>query len=162
VTAKFKVTAGKLRCVKKWGSKRIDKSCLKEFWDEVGSGNRRGVYIFAIRAAKGWKPLYVGRTKKQTFRTRVGQHVHDRGRFNTILRRIKKGTPWLFFIGRVGSGKSSNVAIDILEIEVINYAFARNEDLDNDRGIEKPKYEVLGFGSAGKTTQAVIAPSSLI
>jgi hypothetical protein len=106
--------------------------------------------VFGIRAGKGSKPLYVGQVKKQTFKKRVEQHIKYAGDFNSMLKGIKKGTPILFLIGRVGKGKSSNSAIDELDIELINYAFARNPNLHNDRGIKRPKYIVAGFGGKGK------------
>jgi len=155
MTAKFKVFAGRLRCEAKPGSKKIDKSCLDEFWTAIGCGDRRGVYVFGYRAAHGWKPLYVGRTKKQNFRTRITQHLKYSSHFDRMLRNVKSGTPFLFLVARVGKGKSSNSAIDELEIEFINYAFSRNKDLHNDRGIKKPKYVVRGFGGPGKPPKEV-------
>jgi hypothetical protein len=151
MTAKFRTNGDEIKCVTKWGNKRVDTEKLKEFWANLEEmKTRRGVYVFAVHASKGWKPLYVGRTKKQTFRARIAQHANRTGRFNKILKRIKKGKLWLFFIGRVGKGKRSNSAIDDLEIEFINYAFAGNKNLDNDRGLKKPKYQVKGFGGKGK------------
>jgi hypothetical protein len=117
------------------------------------NGDRKGVYVFGIRAAKGSKPLYVGQAKKQTFKKRIDQHIKYSGDFNGMLKGIKRGTPILFLIGRVGKGrqgKSNNSAIDELEIELINRAFDRNPNLHNDRRIRRPKYTVLGFGGKGK------------
>jgi hypothetical protein len=156
MAAKFKVTAAKLKCINKWNHKKIDRKALPDFWREVGSGKRRGVYVFAVRASKGWKPLYVGRTKKQNFQKRIGQHADEHGRFNRILKNVNRGSPWLFLIGRVGKGNKSNSAIDELEIDFINMAFERNEKLDNDRGLSDPKYLVQGFdGRRGKPSKAV-------
>src|SRR5712692_3089378 len=104
MTATFRVTFGEIKCEPGARGKIIDKTCLAEFWDKNGSGNRRGVYVFGIRAAKGWKPLYVGQAKKQTFKARIGQHAQTGGDFNEMLRAIKKGTPVLFLIGRIGKG----------------------------------------------------------
>jgi hypothetical protein len=151
MVAKFKITAGALKCLKVGGGRKIDQAGLVEFWERVGSAHRNGVYIFGIRASKRWKPLYVGQAKRQDFRARINQHVNGNGRFNRILKDIKKGTPWLFLVGRVGKGRSSNAAINILENYVINDAFARNKNIDNDRGLDKPIYEVRGFGR-GKPT----------
>lgn len=155
MTATFRVFAGELRCEATPGRKTIDKTCLDEFWGKVGCGHRRGVYVFGYRASHGWRPLYVGRTKKQDFRTRINQHIKYNGTFDGMLKKVKKGTPVLFLIARVGKGKSSNSAIDELEIEFINYAFSRNKRLHNDRGIKKPKYAVHGFGGRGKPSKNV-------
>jgi hypothetical protein len=153
MTATFRVTKGTFKCVKKWGSKRIDKNRLLEFWEDVASGNRRGVYIFGIRAGKGFRPLYVGRTIDQTLKKRVQQHL-DSGKFDRMLREYKKATPILFLLSREGKGRKSTSAIDELEIEFINYAFDRNNDLHNDRLIRTPKYVVQGFGR-GRPSAAV-------
>ena len=137
-------------CKKGQSRKIIDRERLSEFWRQVDSGGRRGVYVFGIRASRGWKPLYVGQTRKQTFKARIDQHTQTNGDFNNMLKGIKKGTPVLFLLGSVGRGKTNKSAIDELEIEFINYAFARNRNLHNDRGIRKPKYVIKGFGSRGK------------
>lgn len=155
MTAKFEVTSGELPWKLKYRKKRIDTDALVDFWDEIGTAQRKGVYVFGVRAGRGWRPLYVGRTKKQTFKKRIGQHANTGGRFNRILKDVTKGTPWLFLIGRVGKGRSSNAAINDLESEFINYAFARNEDLDNDRGIKTAPYQIRGFGGKGKPAERV-------
>lgn len=92
MTATFKVSVGKLNCTKNVnGHKKIDQACLDEFWKEIGSGNGKGVYVFGIKAAKGWKPLYVGRTKKQNFRKRMDQHIKYKGAdFDPMLKGVKK------------------------------------------------------------------------
>lgn len=162
MTATFQVSFGELKCVNDGNGKVIHKDCLDTFWKAVGAGDRRGVYVFGIRAGKGWKPLYVGRTKKQTFKARIGQHAKTNGDFNGMLRSVKKGTPVLFLIGRIGKGRNSNAAIDALEIEFINLAFARNENLHNDRGIKHPKYVIKGFGNLGKPSKSVTDLKTII
>lgn len=158
MTAKFEVSAGPLNCTRPRGvNKRIDETCLDKFWSDVGSADRRGVYVFGIHAGPGWKPLYVGETIKQTFRKRMDQHIkyEKYKNFNQMLQGIKKGTPWLFLIGRIGQGKIGKAAIEALELEYINHAYARNDDLYNDRKIRTPPYSVGGFGGKGKKTSVV-------
>jgi len=154
MTAKFRVTSGELPTVKKWGGKRIDASYLKSFWSSIGCGNRYGVYVFGYRASKGLKPLYVGQTKKQNFRKRIEQHV-KLNNFDSMLKGVKKGTPMLFLLARVGKGKNSTSAVDQLELELINLAFRRNKNLHNDKGIKKPRYLVEGFAGPGKPSKKV-------
>ena len=154
MTATFKVTFGELKC-KRAGKKVIDKACIAKFWDGTGGGDRHGVYVFGVRAGKGWKPLYVGQATKQTLKTRIGQHVGGNGDFNVMLRSVKKGTPVLFLTGRIGKGKKSTQAISDIELDFINYAFARNKNLHNDRKIKKPRYVISGFGGPGKPAKDV-------
>jgi hypothetical protein len=148
MTATLQVTRANFNCGTKWGSKWIDKACLKEFWSALPDGSKHGVYVFGIKAAKGWKPLYVGQAKKQSLRARIRQHI-DGGHFNAFLKGTKKGIPVVFLVARVGKGKKSNYTIDNLETEFINYAFDRNPHLRNDRKVKKPVYRVVGFGGPG-------------
>lgn len=162
MTATFKVSVRRFNTVTKWGSKRIDdeEEVLQTFWDDIGDGSRRGVYVFGIRAGKGFTPLYVGRTTKQTLKTRVGQHI-DSGKFNAMLRAIRKGTPVLFLLSRVGKGRRSKDAIEELETEFINHAFRKNRDLHNDRGIRKPRYVIRGFGR-GRPSDPVVNLKTMV
>jgi hypothetical protein len=162
MTATFKVSFGEIKCKTGSKGKLIDKKCMSTFWDSVGSGDSRGVYVFGVRAPRGFKPLYVGRTKKQNFRTRIGQHVQSSVGFNKMLVGVRKGVPVLFIIARVGKGRSSNSAIDELESDFINYAFARNKYLHNDRGIKKPKYLIKGFGIRGKPPKEVVGLKQMV
>lgn len=163
MTATFKISRGSFKCKNESGNKNIDKDSLDEFWEEIGSGDGKGVYVFGVKAAKGWKPLYVGRTKKQNFKERMNQHIKYKGAdFDNMLKGIKKGIPVLFTIQRVGQGKPSNSVIDELEMKFINYAFARNKNLHNDRGIRRPTYVVLGLGGRGKPPTEVTELRSMI
>src|ERR1700731_52764 len=103
MTATFKVSFGRLKWKKNInGCKKIDQECLDEFWEEIGSTDGKGVYVFGIKASKGWKPLYVGRTKKQNFRKRMDQHIKYKGAdFDPMLKQVKRGTPVIFTIMRV-------------------------------------------------------------
>lgn len=95
-------------------------------------------------------------------RQRITQHMKYSASFDGMLRHVKKGTPVLFLVARVGKGKSSNSAIDELEIEFINYAFSRNKSLHNDRGIKKPKYVIDGFGGRVKPAKDVTELKKMI
>ncbi len=45
---------------------------LASFWSKVGDvKNSCGVYVFCIRAAKGYVPWYVGKAAKQPFQKEV-------------------------------------------------------------------------------------------
>lgn len=162
MTATFKVSKGMFRTVTKWGNKKIqdDEKALGTFWQKIGDGHRRGVYVFGIRAGRGFTPLYVGRTTRQTLKTRVEQHI-DSGKFNGMLKPIRKGTPMLFLLSRVGKGRRSKGAIEELEIEFINHAFGKNPDLHNDRGIRKRRYLIQGFGK-GRPSDAVMGLKAMV
>jgi hypothetical protein len=156
MTATFKVAAAQFKTVKKWGNKRIPLTSLKSLWDEIGNDYKRrtGVYVFGVNASKGAKPLYLGMTIDQTFERRIYQHIYH-GTFNRYLKGIKRGSPRLFLLGRMGKGRRSTAAIDALEIELINYCFDKNNRLHNRRRIKRPVFSVQGFGRGGGKRPAV-------
>jgi len=46
-------------------AKIVDSEKLSVFWESSGEmGSRRGCYLFAIRASRGIRPIYVGRATK--------------------------------------------------------------------------------------------------
>ena len=47
-------------------AKIVDSDRLGEFWNLSGGlAQRRGCYVFAVRASKGIRPIYVGRATKR-------------------------------------------------------------------------------------------------
>ncbi len=52
------------------GGKRVDKKQLGEFWKaaEDSLPDAKGCYVFAMRAGKGMRPVYVGRASRRSFR----------------------------------------------------------------------------------------------
>lgn len=81
----------------------IDDQQKSAFWDRVSKENPSipggvGCYIFAIRAAKGYRPWYVGKTERQCFRDETWQP----GKLLLYQRVLKqhKGTPVLFLLAK--------------------------------------------------------------
>jgi ribosomal protein L30/L7E len=149
MNAKFRVGKGRLGNTSKNGRRRIDTDSLEKFWHEVGHDFKPnpGVYVFAIKASRGWKPLYVGLTH-QTFEKRIKKHMQA-GSFDRFLKGISKGQPYLFLIGRTGKGRQNRKAINTLELDYINHCFVKNKNLHNRRRIRKPNYVVARGGASG-------------
>ncbi|HZP09675.1 hypothetical protein, partial [Methyloceanibacter sp.] len=123
VTKKFKVPVKVL----KLGCRVVDTSAIESFWkacDHVPE--KRGCYVFSMKAAKGEKPFYVGKASKQPFRDECFTPHKLAEHYNIILG-SRKGTPYLrFVVQQKSKGKWSLKAIDDLEEFLIARAAARN------------------------------------
>ena len=122
----------------------LDKDRQAEFWDGVehaapGLPGAIGCYIFAVRAGRGMRPWYVGKTDRAGFKREVFQDNKFRLYFE-ILKQRKRGTALMFFIARHTPGgrfnKTSvneNRAISTLEELMIGTSLLRNPKLINKR-----------------------------
>jgi hypothetical protein len=122
----------------------LDKSREAAFWSSVeeaapGLSGAIGCYIFAVRAGRGMRPWYVGKTDRAGFKREVFQDNKFRLYFE-ILRQRKRGTALLFFIARhTPRGRfakvsvNENRAISTLEELLIGTALTRNPKLINKR-----------------------------
>lgn len=122
----------------------IDKSREREFWDAVEDvapdlPNAVGCYIFAIRAGRGVRPWYVGKTEKAGFRKEVFQD-HKFRLYWEILKDRRKGTALLYFLAKhTGSGRfakpstNGHSSIAVLEELLIGTSLLRNSKLVNKR-----------------------------
>ena len=90
-----------------------------------------GVYVFSIKAGKGEKPWYVGRTTKQTF---LREAFNDRNirRLHALIN-DRKGTLKLTLISqkRVIKNQPNTQQIGEMEYFLIGYAHERNPEILN-------------------------------
>ena len=122
-------------CVQRSGAKRIDYNALKELSKQdtpFGEAlSRRGVYVFSIRAGRGEKPWYVGRTVNQNF---LREAFNYRNRLS-LQERIndQKGTLRVTFVTQKRVYNDQPNATEIAEIEylLIGHAAERNSELIN-------------------------------
>jgi hypothetical protein len=117
------------------------KQAKRNFWEEVeeverGLPSACGCYLFAIKAAKGIRPWYVGLTRKKTFENECFA-THKINIYNQALTG-RKGTPLLFLIARrTGKGKFSRLSkngyrdIAYLEGIMIGAVLNKNRHLMN-------------------------------
>lgn len=114
----------------------------REFWDAVDEADESvssacGCYLFAIRAARGIKPYYVGLADSQSFRQECfGSHKVNI--YNDVLADRHRGTPILILIARRTHGgrfskPSGNGRKDVayLESMLIGAAIKKNSRLMN-------------------------------
>ncbi|GAB6112554.1 hypothetical protein [Desulfomicrobium salsuginis] len=116
---------------------------LKEFWQRVeeeneGLSNAIGIYIFSIRAGKGVRPWYVGKSDKAGFFKECFQPHKIKHYDNCIAAR--KCTPLLTFIPKFTQANyfaqpNGNPQKDISSLEkmLIGACLQKNKDLVNVR-----------------------------
>lgn len=126
-----------------------DKIRISAFWDNVrkddpGLSFACGCYLFAINAAKGVKPWYVGCTGGQNFEHECFTS-HKLNIYNQAIAN-RKCTPVLFFIAertkngkfvKPRKGKQKHSANNYLESLLIGASIDKNPQLKN---IQKTKY----------------------
>jgi len=139
--------------------KKIDKADAKEFWkqpDVSAISKKQGCYIFALRAAKGFTPWYVGQAGKNFLQECFTSH--KMGHYNDVLWKGRKGAPVMFFVAP--SGNKNKVSAGILkEMEeyLIQSAVYKNPDLSNIQNRKTPEWGISGVVRGGKGRRAVIS-----
>jgi hypothetical protein len=132
---------------------RISRDQRFLFWDEHTEAEnlreRVGCYVFAIRAAKGIRPVYVGKTIK-SFEKEIFQD-HKILKYNEELMDIVSGTPVMFFVVHPdGRGIPNSKMIGDMEDFLIQVAVAKNPSLRNIRGVAQKAWGIQGVLRAGK------------
>ena len=137
-------------------AKMISSAEAGEFWEhQPHLCDRRGCYIFAVRAGGGLTPTYVGKATK-TFRQEV--FTADKlAKYQRTLADYLKGTPVLFFIvSEQKMGKPNLKIIRELEDYLIQTALSANEKLINIAGTYRADFLISGVlrSGAGKPSKA--------
>lgn len=114
------------------------------FWQtHSGIASEKGCYVFAFKAAKGYKPIYAGKATK-TFKQEVFT-PHKLNKFNAALGNQKKGTPLLFFVClNQSKGAVNKSAIDEAESYLIQAGLAANPNLLNDKKTKVATWSING------------------
>ena len=115
-------------CPNNGAAKFIDAPEKKEFLAQVakaGLEEKQGCYIYALRAAKGFCPWYVGKATKTMRQECMG--THQLQHYNAVLSKGNKGTPVMFFVVLEGNKKKVPKAIcDEIESVLIQAALYEN------------------------------------
>lgn len=123
------------------------KSTRRAFWktvqeEEASLPSACGCYLFAIRAATGIRPWYVGKAARQSFEKEC-LNRNKLGIYNYVIAN-RKGKPLLFLVvkktpkGKFAKpGRTQQKDIDFLETALIGAALERNPKLMN---IQNTKY----------------------
>lgn len=133
-------------------SKWIKAGC-PDFWchpqiDDLK--HESGCYVFAMRAGKGFRPIYVGKATKGFKQECFAAHkiaCH----YGPALSKAGKGTPVLFLvILNHHKGKVNKKAIAKVEAFLIQNAMKKNPDLSNIKGKKEEHWIINGVIRSGK------------
>ncbi len=115
-----------------------------------------GCYVFVTHTSRGFRPWYVGRTKKS-----FGQECfqsHKIAKFNKAINSVRKGTPMMFFVSP-NKGTAPDTIIAEIETYLIQRAYQKNKQLLNTQKIKGPFWCINGVknspqGKPSKTARA--------
>jgi hypothetical protein len=137
-------------CYQGRAGRTITDDNVREFWDRNPDlADKRGCYVFGIRAGRGLTPAYVGQAT-QAFKQEVFAH-HKLTRYQQFLADYQKGTPILFFIlAPMKRGAPNRTHIGELEDFLIQTGQAANPHLLNVKGTKAEEWGIAGVMRGGK------------
>lgn len=140
------------------GGRTIRDEDIKSFWHvHKNYKSRRGCYVFARRAGKGYTPGYVGKATK-SFGQEVFAH-HKLSRYQQFMVDYAKGTPVLFFIiPPKRKGKPNASLMGKIEKYLINLGFTANPKLLNQHYATVEAWGIRGVvrGGQGKVAKGTV------
>ena len=128
----------------------VDARKFARFWSTIerqspGLSGAVGCYVFAIKAGKGAKPWYVGKTEKRNLKDETWS-THKLYVYTKALNLRKRGTPVLYLIakqtrvGRFAKPRKGGIGdIRALENLLIGSCLLRNSKLLNVKQVKHPK-----------------------
>jgi hypothetical protein len=139
------------------GGKYIPVDC-SHFWTEeaVNLAHRKGCYLFALRAGKGIRPIYVGMTQ-ESFENECFTHHKLAQHYAPALAKTAKGTPIMFLLAiDKKKGPPNKKLIKDLETFLIQVGVAKNPELSNIQNRKEAKWGIRGVlrGGKGKVNSA--------
>jgi hypothetical protein len=141
----------------KGSAKHIGNAEVKAFWASNGAkeiAQKQGCYVFALKAARGYRPWYVGKATKSM--EQECMEPHKLNHYNQVLFKGNKGTPVLFFVVLGGNKKKVSAAvIDEMETFFIQTVLTKHPEIQNIQKTNLPKWTVKGVvrGGQGKPKQ---------
>jgi len=135
--------------------KVITKENIKDFWlTQDRLAGERGCYLFGFRAAKGSKPIYVGKATK-TFKQECFTD-HKMKKYGHALANQGAGTAIMYFVClKKTKGVINKTAIDEAESYLIQAGLVANKNLMNDRKTKPQLWSISGVvRSKGKPSNA--------
>jgi hypothetical protein len=117
---------------------------VQRFTDEPGC------YVFAMRAGKGIRPIYVGKATK-SFRQECFAPHKIACHYGPALSNAGKGTPVIFLVVlKRKKGKVNKRAIAKVESFLIQNAMKQNPNLSNIKGKKEEHWIIEGVIRSGK------------
>ncbi len=129
-------------------NKFITSECKRAFLssDSFASySEKQGVYVFALKAGKGYTPWYVGKTNGRKGMLQECMTDNKVNKYNAAMR-LSNGTPFMFFVVPPGNRRiaASPVTKD-MERQLTQDALAKNSALLNTHNTKNlPKWTIKG------------------
>lgn len=123
-----------------------------DFWDDDAEAtylaNKCGCYAFAIRTGGGLQPLYVGKATR-TFRQETF-NPSNRHKYHDGFSDYARGTPVMYFVAHPSQkGRTNEKHIAAIEDFLIQAGVAKNPDLQNIKGTQRPSWSIKGVIRSG-------------
>ncbi|WP_342320528.1 hypothetical protein [Burkholderia pseudomallei] len=154
----FTLSPAKIKC--------IDTPQARQFWQKSETApfhTKQGVYVFATRAGRGYRPVYVGKAtrgfKSECFTPHKLHH------YAQALSNGDKGSPVMFFVALPGNAnKVPRKVIAEVEELMIQFAAAKNPNLRNKIGTAVADWTIKGVvrGGQGQRTKAASSFSTML
>lgn len=126
--------------------KQITGKNVREFWlkpEAKRIADKQGCYVFALRAARGFRVWYVGKATKSFEQEAFAYHKLKH--YNEVLFDGRKGTPVLFFIAPDGNKKKVPEDLcDEIETFLIQAAYIENPEIKNRQKAKIPAWTIAG------------------
>ena len=138
-------------------AKHIDGAHVQAFWRNQSAqtiAKKQGCYVFALRAARGYCPWYIGKATCSFEQEALS--THQLGHYNAVLFDGRKGTPVLFFVAPQDNKRKVPRAIcDKIETFLIQSALVENPDIRNRQKTKIPAWTIKGVlrPNQGKPTK---------
>lgn len=122
------------------------------FWTEGSPashlGSECGCYVFAVKTGRGALPIYVGKATK-TFKQETF-NPSNKHKFHNGFSDYARGKPIMYFIVHPKQrGRTNAKQIGEIEDFLIQAGVARNPDLQNKQGTQKPSWSIKGVLRSG-------------
>ena len=131
------------------------------FWTLVSAqaiARKQGCYIFALRAARGFCPWYVGKATRTFRQEALGPYQLNH--YNDVLFDCRKGTPVMFFVAPGGNRNAiANATCNAIETFLIQSAYAENPDICNRQQTKIPDWTIKGVVRPNKGQPTLLEAS---
>lgn len=123
-----------------------------DFWEEHAEAEhlaeKCGCYVFAMRTGGGLQPIYVGKAtrnfKQETF------NPSNRHKYHNGFSNYARGSPIMYFVVHPNQkGRTNERQIAEIEDFLIQAGVAKNPDLQNVKGTQRPSWSIKGVVRSG-------------
>lgn len=140
-----------LPLIQEKGGRRLDTKGARTCFEQHGEyTNAHGCYVFGIRAARGYKPIYVGKAIEQS----LGDEALTQDKIlkinNALLKNLRGTLVVAFVIPENKPGPCPQKLIEEIEYVLIQYAYQKNRQIENENGIYLCSWCIAGVMNRGQ------------